>query len=204
MKKIFLIGDSIRFGASGNPGRPGSPAVTDSPGYGICVKEKLEGIAEVYAPDENCRFAEYTLRYLHQWAAKTPKEEIDVVHWNNGLWDALRLFGDEPLTPVEVYGDMLKRVYKRIRMMFPNAKVVFATSTSVVEEWMRPEFFRYNREIEMYNRKAVEVMEELGVPVNDLYAITSAMDDSMHSDWVHFGREASEILADAVIKACFG
>ena len=35
-------------------------------------------------------------------------------------------------------------------------------------------------------------------------AVTSAMDDSMHADWVHFGREASEILADAVIKACFG
>lgn len=30
MKKIYLIGDSIRHGADG------------SPGYGICVKEKLD------------------------------------------------------------------------------------------------------------------------------------------------------------------
>ncbi|MBQ6875832.1 MAG: hypothetical protein IJN46_06320, partial [Lachnospiraceae bacterium] len=90
MKNIFLIGDSIRFG---------SKTVSEynnvklSPGYGIYVKEKLEGTANVYAPDENCRFAQYTLRFLHKWASKVPCEEIDIVHWNNGLWDALRLFG---------------------------------------------------------------------------------------------------------------
>ena len=153
MKNIFLIGDSIRFGT----GKP------DSLGYGVYVKEKLAGRANVYLPNENCRFAQHTLRFLHKWAADVPCEEIDIVHWNNGLWDAVRLFGDEPLTPLEVYGDMLRRVYKRIRFLFPNAKVIFALSTSVIEERAKPEFIRYNHEIEMYNRKAVEVMEELGV-----------------------------------------
>lgn len=204
MKNIYLIGDSIRFGAKeGTPGPAGSPEVSPSPGYGIYVREKTAGYANVYAPDENCRFAQYTLRFLHKWSAQAPAEEIDVVHWNNGLWDALRLFGDEPLTPLEVYGDMLRRVYKRIRLLFPNAKVVFATSTPVVEAWAMPDFIRYNHEIEMYNRKAIEVMAELGVPVNDLYAVASEFDDSLHSDWVHFGEEASRLLADAVIRACF-
>lgn len=197
MKSIFLIGDSIRYG---------SYNVTKhsnlSPGYGIYVKEKLKGIANVYAPDENCRFAQYTLRYLHVWAKKAPAEEIDIVHWNNGLWDALRLFGDEPLTPIDVYGDMLRRVYKRIRLVFPNAKIIFALSTSVVEEWADPEFIRYNREIEKYNEKAMEVMNELGVEVNDLYSISRTFDNSLHADWVHFGEEGSRILADAVIRAC--
>lgn len=203
MKNIFLIGDSIRFGdPKGSSGVPGSPEVMPSPGYGIYVKEKMAGYANVYAPDENCRFAQHTLRFLHKWAAQTPAKEIDVVHWNNGLWDALRLFGDEPLTPLDVYGDMLRRVYKRIRLLFPNAKVIFATSTPVVERWAKPHFIRYNHEIEMYNRKAVEVMEELGVPVNDLYALASKFDDSLHSDWVHYGEKASAQLADAVIQAC--
>ena len=112
----------------------------------------------MYGPDENCRFAQYTLRYLHEWAASVPREEIDVVHWNNGLWDVLRLYGDEPLTPLEVYGDMLRRVYKRIRYLFPNARIIFALSPSVIEE---------------YNRKAKEVMEELGVGVNDLYSVSA-------------------------------
>ena len=206
MKNILLIGDSIRFGAAGNAASVayGKVVKSSSPGYGIIVKQKLEGIANVYAPEENCRFAQYTLRYLHTWATNLnlPCNEIDVVHWNNGLWDALRLFGDEPLTPIEIYGDMLRRVYKRMRMLFPNAKVIFALSTSVIEEWANPDFCRYNHEIEMYNQKAREVMAELGVEVNDLYAVSSAFDNELHSDWVHFGEKGSELLADAVIKAC--
>ncbi len=191
MKNIYLIGDSIRFGAPG------------SPGYGVFVKEKLEGKANVYAPGENCRFAQYTLRYLHEWANDVDKEKVDIVHWNNGLWDVLRLFGDEPLTDIETYGSMLKRVYKRIRFLFPNAMVIFALSTAVIEEWASPEFFRYNREIEQYNRKAREVMAELGVKVNDLYSLSANFEPSLHSDWVHFGVEGSKILADKVIEACF-
>lgn len=191
MKNIFLIGDSIRFGAPG------------SPGYGVYVTEKLAGKANVYAPEDNCRFAQYTLRYLHEWASKVDREKIDIVHWNNGLWDVLRLFGDEPLTDIESYGVFLRRVYKRIQFLFPNAKVIFALSTAVIEEWGRPDFFRYNSEIEQYNKKACEVMNELGVEVNDLYALSAGFDKSLHSDWVHFGTEGSKLLADQVIEVCF-
>ena len=190
MKKIFLIGDSIRFGALG------------SPGYGGYVKEKLAGEAEVFAPNENCRFAQHTLRYLHEWAANIPKEEIDVVHWNNGLWDALRLFGDEPFTELEYYGKTLVRIYQRIRLLFPNAKVIFALSTSVKEEWASPDFIRYNKEIEEYNKEAIKVLVPLGVEINDLYSVSKAFADDLRSDWVHYGEEASKILADAVIEKC--
>ena len=191
MKNIYLIGDSIRFGAPG------------SPGYGIFVKEKLQGKANVFAPDDNCRFAQYTLRYLHEWSSNIEREKIDIVHWNNGLWDVLRLFGDEPLTDIDTYGIMLKRVYRRIKFLFPNAKVIFALSTAVIEEWGSPNFFRYNSEIRQYNKKAIEVMNEIGVQVNDLYTLSAGFDNSLHSDWVHFGIEGSKILADKVIEACF-
>lgn len=191
MKKIFLIGDSIRFGASG------------SPGYGVFVKEKLAGKAEVYAPNENCRFAQHTLRYLHEWASDVPKEEIDVVHWNNGLWDALRLFGDEPFTELEYYGKTLVRIYQRIRLLFPNAKVIFALSTSVKEEWSNKDFTRRNEDIERYNAEAIRVLAPLGVVINDLYSVSKAFADDLRSDWVHYGDEGSKILADAVIAKCF-
>ena len=72
----------------------------------------------------------------------------------------------------------------------------------MIEEREFPEFLRYNREIEEYNKKAREVMEELGVEVNDLYSITSAFDHSLYADAVHFNEDGSKILADAVIKAC--
>ncbi len=192
MKRIFLIGDSIRFGAGEN-----------SPGYGICVKEKLDGIAEVYAPNENCRFAQYTLRYLHEWAAKVPAEEIDIVHWNNGLWDLLHLCDDDaPFTPMEQYTQTLERIYRRIRFCFPNAKVIFAANTPVIEAWGRQGFMRYNREIEQYNAAARELMKKLGVAYNDLYTVAAALGEDAHSDWVHYGRAGSEALADAVIRAC--
>lgn len=161
------------------------------------------GKANVFAPDENCRFAQYTLRYLHEWAGTVDKENIDIVHWNNGLWDVLRLFGDDPFTPIDVYGEMLKRIYKRITILFPHARILFALSTAVIEEWANPDFIRYNHEIQAYNHKAEQIMNELGVQVNDLYSVSAAFDSSLHSDWVHFGAEGSALLANAVVKACF-
>jgi hypothetical protein len=49
MKKIVLLGDSIRGG------------------YDKYVKHAFCGIAEVYYPKENCRFASYILRHLPDW-----------------------------------------------------------------------------------------------------------------------------------------
>ena len=190
MKTVFLIGDSIRFGAP-----------PSSPGYGIYVKEKLAGKAEVMYPDENCRFAQYTLRYLHEWAKDIDRENVAVVHWNNGLWDALRLFGDEPFTPVEFYVDTLKKVHNRIQYVFPNAKIIFATSTNVIEEMSNPDFTRKNDEIQAYNKAAIDVLEPLGVEINDLYAVSEKLHSKQyHSDWVHFNNEGSDILANTVVE----
>ena len=189
MKRIYLIGDSIRFGA------------VNSPGYGVYVKEKLNGTAEVYYPNDNCRFAQYTLRYLYDWANSVDTKNIDVVHWNNGLWDVLRLHGDEPLTPIEMYVEFLERIYKKLRLLFPNAKIIFALSTPVIEEWGNPNFMRYNKEIREYNNAAQKLMEKLGVQVNDLYSVAEQLGESFRSDWVHYNEEGSKLLADAVIKA---
>jgi hypothetical protein len=39
-------------------------------GYDKYVKDALSGVADVYYPDENCRFAVYVLRYAHEWKRK--------------------------------------------------------------------------------------------------------------------------------------
>lgn len=187
MKNVLLLGDSIRFGAPPN-----------SPGYGVYVKEELDGIANVFYPDDNGRFAQYTQRYIHIWASQVDAEKIDVIHWNNGLWDVLRLNGDEIFTPIEIYVYFLKRIYNVLRLLFPNAKIIFALSTSVIEEWASPNFIRYNADIEQYNQAAQELMESLGVEVNDLYTVTKAFTNDMHSDWVHFNEEGSKRLAEVV------
>lgn len=187
MKNIFLIGDSIRFGSR------------NSPGYGIYVEEKLKGIANVFSPNENCRFAQYTLRAICDWAGQIRAEEIDVVHWNNGLWDVLRLHGDEPLTSLEVYVSMLERIHKKIRLFFPKAKIIFALSTPVIEKSAPIGWIRYNQEIEAYNNAAKQVMQKLGVTVNDLYRTAKDFDESYYADWTHFNEKGAQILADKVI-----
>jgi lysophospholipase L1-like esterase len=183
MKKIVLLGDSIR-----------------QIGYGTKIGEYLGEDFEIWQPDDNCRYSVYTLRMLRDFQKEI--KGADIVHWNNGLWDVLRLFGDEPFTDIESYRNLLKRVHKRIVFLFPNAKIIFALSTSVLEELGDPDFFRYNSEIEQYNEIATEVMNELGVEINDLYKITKNFDSSLRSDWVHYNDEGSEILADKVIEVC--
>jgi lysophospholipase L1-like esterase len=96
---------------------------------------------------------------------------------------------------------MLPRVYNRIRLLFPNAKIIFATSTAVIEEMSRPQFTRRNTEIMQYNEVAKKVMAQLNVPVNDLWAVTENWGPEMHADWVHFNEEGCRILADKVIEA---
>jgi hypothetical protein len=168
MKNVLLIGDSIRIG------------------YDKAVKKSLEGIANVFYPGENCRFASYVLRYLHEYRALVKDGEVDVLHFNTGLWDCLRLFEEDPHTPIEVYAYYMERVCIRIKKFFPNAKVIFATSTSVQSEKMGKNFKRYNEEIEEYNKVAVDIVKKHGFIVNDLYALSKALPEEAHSDAVHY------------------
>ena len=168
MKNLLLIGDSVRAG------------------YDKSVKKSLEGKANVIFPDENCRFAAYVLRHFHEYLEGIKGEDIDVIHWNAGLWDSLRLFGEEPHTPVEIYAYYIERICIRIKKLCPNAKVIFATSTRVISEEMSADFKRYNEEIEQYNEIATGIVTKYGFAVNDLYALSASLPAEAHSDAVHY------------------
>ncbi len=168
MKNVLLIGDSIRAG------------------YDKAVKRSLEGKANVYFPEDNCRFASYVLRYLHEYKTLVTDGDVDVVHWNAGLWDNLRLFDEEPHTPIDVYAYYIDRICLRIKKLFPNATVIFATSTKVLSEIMHKDFKRYNEEIEKYNEVAVEIVKKYGFEVNDLYSVSASLPAVAHSDPVHY------------------
>ena len=205
MKNLLLLGDSIRMG------------------YDSIVREKLEGRMNVYFAEENGRFAQFTLRTLSDWKKNLAWPEIHVVHWNNGLWDALHMdadpddgdadggtifpenvpsdvhFDKDPLTPPEMYRYMLGRVLTRIRQLFPGAEVVFATTTPIIEEqssWG----YRSNAEIDRYNRIAAEVLVPLGVRMNDLGAFAAAECRNFHRDWVHYNDEGNALLAGEIVR----
>ena len=184
MKKIVLIGDSIRMG------------------YDKYVKEALDGVAEVYYPSENCRFAQYVLRFAHDWKEKGNwPDDVDLVHWNAGLWDAIELFGDEPITTISYYSQVILRIYKRLRMLFPNAKIVFATSTAVDEDRCGPHFKRHNNVIEEFNKAAIDALSGTDTIINDLYGVTANAPLSYHSDFVHYyTNEGTELIGGAVLS----
>lgn len=169
MKNLLLLGDSIRIG------------------YDKSVKKTLEGKANVVFPADNCRFASYLLRHFHEYFSGLAGEDIDVIHWNTGLWDCLRLFEEDPHTPLDVYAYYIDRICIRIKKLCPNAKVIFATSTNVISEKMGQNAMRYNEDIEEYNKVAVEIVKKHGFDVNDLYAFSTTLPEEYHSpDGVHF------------------
>ena len=144
MKKVTLLGYSIRL-----------------VGYGTVVPQMLGEEYEVYQPDDNCRFAQYLFRYAHVWKDKGNwPDDVDVVHWNAGLWDVLELFEDGPFSSIEHYRDMIVRIDRRLRLIYPHSKMIFATSTPCIEEMFKV-YKRYNKVTELYNAAAIEIVKRM-------------------------------------------
>ncbi len=189
MKKIILIGDSIRLG------------------YDKYVKDALVGVAEVYYPNDSARFSEYTLRYLSDWKQENGwGEDIDLVHWNTGLWDVLEMYGEAPISNPRQYGETIAKIYRQIKILFPNAKQIFATNTSVIEEKYGPDRRRHNSTIEQYNRIAVEALDGTDCRINDLYTLTkNAPLEVRAGDPTHFYTpEGTKLIGDRVLSYICG
>ena len=184
MKKILLLGDSIRIH------------------YGKYVKMALEGEAEVFYPEINCRFASFLYRNLYIWQNELGLDDsVDAVHWNAGLWDVLVMPDGETFTPPEVYRYYLDRICRTLRAMYPKAEIIFATSTSVVEAGYN--FYkRFNRDIREYNAIAMDVAASHCFRINDLYGLTENIPSEYRSDMTHFNTAGgAALLTGRVVSA---
>ncbi len=191
MKNILLLGDSIRQN------------------YQEYVKECLQGMAEVYYPNDNGRFCQYTLRYLHEWTGALSMHgefTFDIVHFNCGLWDILRLSNEEqPFTDEKLYETLLRRIIDRIKYLCPKAHLIFALTTKVIEPGFEPGITigeRRNADIERYNKIAGIVCHDMGVEINDLYKISEDLPKEAHSDMVHFETEMGIRALGAQVAEC--
>lgn len=181
MKKVVLLGDSIR-----------------QIGYGQKVTEMLQPECEVWQPEDNCRFAKYTLRMLFDY--KEQIEGADVIHWNNGLWDACDIFGDGPFTPLYEYVDNMLRIAD-ILLKY-GKKVIFATTTPTHPDYPYHDLQR----IKLYNDSLVEKLEKKGVIINDLFAIMQEHKiDGICEDQIHLNELGIELcakqVADTILEA---
>lgn len=176
-KTVFLIGDSIRMG------------------YCDTVRERLCDMANVIYPAENCRNSQFILTSLATWASMTEPESVDAVLFNCGQWDVAHFEGDDfNLTDIRTYAHNIKRIIGRLRRHFPNAKVLFANTSSMSPGGVVGRNPRTNAEIEAYNREAALVARELGVPVCDVYGFTLHFTAEQFRDYCHLTADAFAAL----------
>lgn len=142
-KNIFLIGDSIRRG------------------YCATVKENLADIAQVFYVDENCRSTQFVIFSLEKWAEMFDRPElVDIVHFNCGHWDVAHWNGYSlSLTSEDEYAKNIQMIITLLRRFFPNAQLVFATTTPMNPDGgsiggINP---RSNESIEKYNKIASRI-----------------------------------------------
>ncbi len=179
MKKVMLIGDSIRMG------------------YQPKVAALLAGKADVSGPDENCRFSAFTLFGLQDWV---PEDDYDVIQWNNGQWDTCYMPDGRIHTPLEAYLEMQERIAGIL--MKKTKRLIYATTTPVCPGHFssgaaRP---RKDEDIREYNRAATKLATGLGAEVNDLHAAVSEdLDRYISEDMVHLTEAGYALCASRVV-----
>lgn len=176
MKRVLLLGDSIRMG------------------YQAGVQQRLRDAAEVVAPEENGRFATYTFWGLHLWIAELGRP--DIVHWNNGLWDVHHEAPrEDALTLLDEYVATLERTIGELRRI--GATIIFATTTPVAPASID----RSNDEIDRYNAAAIDLMRRHAIEINDLNRLVrqdlaaNLSDDQVHLSAQGYDRCAGQVAA---------
>ena len=139
------------------------------------------------------------LVHLDEWVlARVP----DLVHVNCGLYDLKRAFSVVPNVPLEEYATNVWRLLTRLQS---ETAVVWAQTTPVDEHlhYQNTSSDRFEADVEAYNTAARSVVEELDVPINDLFAVIDCEGKArlLTQDGVHFTDEGSQILGESV-AAC--
>jgi lysophospholipase L1-like esterase len=176
MKKVLLLGDSIRIL------------------YEPVVKAKLQGKANVFGPEENGRWAGYTLNSLRFWLPYLPNP--DIVHVNNGLWDMGDDYGlGRPFSMPEEYASALSRMVIVLKKLCGDAVIIVLATTTPRADTDLTQTRRYNDILRT-------VAEESGCRVNDLFsAIAVNLSENIGADLIHLTEKGIEIAA-AQVAGC--
>ncbi|MCS6864482.1 MAG: GDSL-type esterase/lipase family protein [Gemmataceae bacterium] len=193
--QVLLMGDSIRQG------------------YAPLVTQKLETVAEVFSFPDNGGDTTTTLQQLETWIrdkhgpfAERPNVNSRpplIVHFNCGLHDVkFTAATQKHQVPLEDYEKNLRAIVAKLRERTPH--VYFATTTPILDERhaaRKAGFARFNKDVERYNERAVQVMRELGVPVHDLNRIVQDGNPAelLGQDGTHYTPAGNVRLAEAVV-----
>jgi lysophospholipase L1-like esterase/dienelactone hydrolase len=190
--RVLLAGDSVRLG------------------YAPLVAKKLDGVADVFSFPDNFADTANTLKLLDKFAAEgrapfdRPHADPSplVVHFNCGLHDLkLGKKTGAHQVPIDEYEKNLRRIVGKLKRVTPH--VVFATTTPILDDRhaaRKADFDRSDADVRAYNERAVKVMAELGVPVDDLDRIVrdGGAGKLLGRDGTHYTPAGNDRLADAV------
>jgi len=193
--RVLLLGDSISIG------------------YDQPVRKLLVGRATVVRPTlengkaENCAGTTKGVEHIERWLA-IGGGGWDVIHFNFGLHDLKRVHPETgrgsnradhpPQAGLTVYVSQLLQITNRLKDT--GARIIFATTTPVPAGGVRPH--RDPEDVLRYNSAAVDVMNALEIPVNDLYAFALPRLDAIQRPVnVHFTEEGSRALGEQVVRA---
>jgi hypothetical protein len=153
-------------------------------GYQSFVRDELAGTAYVaFCATSKCVTDK---SYLRQLAFILDEYNYSIVHFNNGLHSLT--------TDNRNWEISLRAAIKLIKEKAPNAKIIWASSTPLKDI----ELTAKAREL---NALASKVMEEEGIPTDDLFSLMDPLDrDTNWSDTFHFKEATKEMQAKAVAE----
>ena len=176
--KVLLIGDSITRGYFGE------------------VEKHLAGKAScARLTTSKCVsdpfFADEVQLLLKQY-------KFSVIHFNNGLhgWGYTE----------EQYRDGLVKLMDTLKEHAAGAKLIWATTTPTRNSNNLEQISERTERVKVRNQMAAEIMQQRGVPTNDLYGLVEQHADWQSHDGVHFnakGKAAqAKQVADCILKHC--
>ena len=134
------------------------------------------------------------MRNLDKWLA-ADQGRWDVIHFNSGIHDIKRPGHKRVVTP-EQYEKNLRIIVKRLKQT--GASLIWCSTTQSPEAvCLAPA-----EDFVTYNAIAKKIMDENGIPINDLYAFSlPRLKDIQIPVNSHFTPEGSKVLAQQVSAA---
>lgn len=166
---VLIFGDSVSLGYT--------PFVAQArPDLNVLHTE-----ANNMGSGNGARVIEAVLQQRQRWS---------VVVFNHGHWDQAP--GEQATTLTEYESNLRAEV--EVMRRYAD-RVVFVTSTEV----SAPFVSFTNQNVSERNAAAVQVMNELGIQVIDLYAVSAGM-PGLHNDGIHWTDAGSAVLSQAIVN----
>lgn len=174
LPRVLLIGDSISIG------------------YTLPTQGLLQGRANVHRIPINGGPTINGLAHLDEWLGAGPWA---VIHVNWGLHDLKLMDDGTHQVALDAYEANLRTLVERLRRT--GARLIWASTTPVPDARVSPP--RKSADVLAYNAAARRVMEEFGIPIDDLYAVAlPRLGEIQRPANVHFTEAGYGVLAEHV------